>query len=210
VQYESGVRRVLLLHGEALFRVEKDPARPFLVQAGSVEVRAVGTAFNVRLADKSVEVLVTHGKVRVEDAVNRLSLVPATSPAGDAAVVQPEPEGVLVAGQRMVVKPAANAPTDDRPDVSIVTLAPEEIDQRLTWRIPHLEFGGMELAQAIALLNHYNRLQISLGDTSIARLRISGMFRADNPEGFVRIVEATFNLRADRTGEYEVVLRSAR
>ena len=39
---------------------------PFIVNAGGVEVRAVGTAFNVNLQSKSVAVLVTEGKVAVE------------------------------------------------------------------------------------------------------------------------------------------------
>jgi len=39
------------------------------------------------------------------------------------------------------------------------------------------------------------------------QLRISGIFRADNPEGFVRIVEASFELKAERRNENEIVLR---
>jgi transmembrane sensor len=63
VQYSASERRVKLTGGEAHFTVWKDKTRPFIVNAAGVEVRAVGTAFNVRLEAKSVEVLVTEGRV---------------------------------------------------------------------------------------------------------------------------------------------------
>jgi transmembrane sensor len=69
-----------------------------------------------------------------------------------------------------------------------------------------LEFEGTELAEAIALLNRHNRLQIALGDPALGRLRISGVFRADNPEGFVRIAEQALNLRVEFRRSGEVVL----
>jgi len=43
VQYETATRRVRLEFGEVLFEVAKDPKRPFVVQAGNIRVRAVGT-----------------------------------------------------------------------------------------------------------------------------------------------------------------------
>jgi transmembrane sensor len=65
VNYSTASRRVVLLAGEAHFDVVPDPARPFYVNAGGVDVRAVGTAFSVQLAPAEVAVLVTHGRVAV-------------------------------------------------------------------------------------------------------------------------------------------------
>ena len=61
VDYSGKERRVVLHDGEALFDVAKDPSRPFIVTAGDMEVRAVGTAFVVRLK----EVTVSEGTVDV-------------------------------------------------------------------------------------------------------------------------------------------------
>ena len=83
VQLTAAERRVTLARGEAHFAVAHDTARPFIVTAGGVKVRAVGTAFSVRLGDAGVEVLVTEGKVQVERvAPNALS---PDSAAGDPA-----------------------------------------------------------------------------------------------------------------------------
>src|SRR5271155_3294928 len=47
VRLTAEQRDVTLLDGQALFRVAKDKQRPFVVQAGDAQVRAVGTEFDV-------------------------------------------------------------------------------------------------------------------------------------------------------------------
>lgn len=59
-------RIVRLVSGEGLFKVAHDEQRPFIVIAGNTSVRAVGTAFNVRLrGPQQVEVTVTDGVVAI-------------------------------------------------------------------------------------------------------------------------------------------------
>jgi transmembrane sensor len=194
VQYTDAFRRVLLAKGEAHFRVAKNPARPFLVQAGSVEVAAIGTAFTVQLASREVEVVVTEGRVAVDRESHR-------APGALRSIEVPP---ILVnAGNRVVVNTAEDAISPPL----VKAMSEPEIEKRLAWRASLLEFEGMELGQAVVLMNRANRVQISLADRSIGALRVSGTFRADNPEGFVRIVESTFDLKTERRGEYEMVLR---
>ena len=66
IDFSSETRRVRLVRGEANFTVAKNPERPFVVNAGGVDVRAVGTVFNVRLAREAVEVVVSEGRVKLE------------------------------------------------------------------------------------------------------------------------------------------------
>ena len=65
VRLAPAERRVRLARGEAHVTVVRDATRPFVVEAGGVAARTVGTAFNVRLGAREVEVLVTEGKVSV-------------------------------------------------------------------------------------------------------------------------------------------------
>ena len=62
-----GTERTVELVGEAFFEVARDTAKPFVVHAGDLYTKALGTAFNVRAyADDSLtEVSLTHGKVEV-------------------------------------------------------------------------------------------------------------------------------------------------
>jgi transmembrane sensor len=80
---------------------------------------------------------------------------------------------------------------------------------RLAWRSPRLEFSGTPLIEAVALLNRHNRVQFTIEDPVLARLRVSGIFGATNTDAFVRLLEATFNVRAERGRENEIVLRRA-
>lgn len=67
VAYWGDARRVFLRRGQAFFEVAHDPARPFRVDAGEAEVRALGTRFDVRREAGGVAVTLLDGRVRVED-----------------------------------------------------------------------------------------------------------------------------------------------
>jgi transmembrane sensor len=65
VRYTRDQRNLRLLRGEALFTVEKDPKRPFIVDAGNVGVHAVGTRFDVYRRSQATDVSVIEGVVQL-------------------------------------------------------------------------------------------------------------------------------------------------
>jgi RNA polymerase sigma factor (sigma-70 family) len=87
VAFTAAKRRVKLVRGEANFIVEKNPARPFIVNAAGVDVRAVGTVFNVRLGRAAVEVVVSEGRVKVEPPAAAAEQGGAFVSVGQRAVV---------------------------------------------------------------------------------------------------------------------------
>lgn len=66
VDFSPGRRLVRLLDGEAWFQVERDLARPFVVDAAGGRTTALGTAFAVAKRGDGVRVSVTEHAVRVE------------------------------------------------------------------------------------------------------------------------------------------------
>jgi transmembrane sensor len=152
-------RRVRLAEGEAWFHVAKDPDRPFIVEAGRVRVRAVGTAFSVRRLDNGAEVLVSEGVV-------------------EAWLVGSERGKVRIgAGQKARVLEGAPA---------LIETAASEIDRKLAWRSEKIDLEGETLAEAIAEFNRFNRRKLVLTDAALAGRRLYGVFRADDPEAFAR------------------------
>jgi len=178
-------RRVQLVRGEANFQVAKNPTRPFIVSAGAVAVRAVGTAFDVRLQPEAVEVLVTEGRVRVNHAASGASLL--TTPAA----ISDEP--VLVAGQRAVVSTAATTAA-----ATVVALDPAEVGQATSWQSGRLEFVATPLASIVDEFNRYNRHKLVIADPRLAGRRFGGTFLAGDHEELVRVLEANFGVVAER------------
>lgn len=88
VAYEGGVRHVELARGEAFFDVKHDPAHPFIIDAGSGNVRVLGTAFSVERDGGNGRVMVARGKVRVQAGVRTVDLV-----RGQSVSFQPNSEG---------------------------------------------------------------------------------------------------------------------
>ena len=203
VTYTAAERRVRLTRGEAHFTVAKNPARPFRVEALGIAVRAVGTAFNVRLGDGEIEVLVTEGKVAVSEVErvvpNALSAAPSRSPAS-----APNPT-FLIANERalLVTTGPAAAPRIDR-------IAPEAARQALAWQGPSLVFHNTPLAAVASQFNRRNPVQIVLADPTLAALPVGGSFRPENVESFIRLLESGNEILVDRSDATRLVLRSAK
>jgi len=181
--------------------VAKDPARPFIVTAGGLQVRAVGTEFAVKLGQESTDLLVTEGKVSVARAAD----VPA--PAAAAAPAEPPPALALVPAGGLLVVPAAAAPA--AAPLEVQTPPAEEIEHRLAWRQPRVELSGTPLGVAVGVFNREAHVHLTVDDPDLAGLRMSGVFRADNVEGFVRLLQSNYGVKVERRGS-EIVLRHAR
>ena len=176
-------RHVDLQQGEAYFEAAKDPARPFVVAAGERRVVAVGTRFSVRRDGPDLRVVVTEGTVRLEsDPVDGRSRPAALLPAGSVAIARPD--GVLVRSMPL-----------------------QEAAQLVDWRSGVLFFRDTTLAEAATEFNRYNARKIVIADAAVGDLRIGGSFRWANAEGFVRLLEQGFPVRAEY-GRDRIVLHT--
>ena len=63
----AGSTREVYLNGEAFFNVAKDHTHPFIVHAGKMNIRVLGTAFNVKsyANDKNMETTLIRGAIEV-------------------------------------------------------------------------------------------------------------------------------------------------
>jgi transmembrane sensor len=166
-------RRVKLVRGEAFFDVAKDPARPFVVYANDKLVIAVGTQFAVRMKPEGLQVIVAEGRVRVDK----------TTVIGRA-----EPLAELVAG---------NVAMADRNMVRVQVQPIAEVEQALSWRAGYVVLSKTSLDAAVAEFNRYNRRQLVIEDPALAEIQVGGNFKADNIDGFVRLLEEGFHIRAE-------------
>ena len=190
IDFTAGVRRVRLVRGEAHFAVAKNPERPFVVEAGGITVLAVGTAFNVQLTSAAVEVVVAEGRVAVDREAEALS----------------KPKAAMVDARQRVVVPLREAGLVP----PAVTLSEAELTARLVWQPRMLDFTDVPLTNVVEELNRRNPVQLIPESAALRELRVNASIRSDNVEGFVRLLESSFDLRAEWRSETEIVLRRVR
>lgn len=185
-------RRVHLVEGEAHFSVAKDAARPFIVRADKISVRAVGTAFTVNLKSEAVSVLVTEGTVRLGQ----------NSAADQNASVPIDDLSHVVAGQQAIVTTPPNAAVT----WEVHEFTPAQVDVALSWQGLRLEFVEMPLADVVAEFNRYNVRKLVIDTPATGAILVGGNFRADNVDSFVRLLDLGFGVTAQPRGN-EIVLR---
>jgi len=195
--FTSGERRVRLLRGEAYFTVTKDPKRPFMVEAGKVTVRAVGTAFAVRLEADLIDVLVTEGTVQV-----------TSLPKAYSVDQHPDTSSALVkAGHRAVV---ANSSRSPREHLSVRAVSVAEIAQSLAWHEPMLELAGAPLREVVEAFARESGRRIEIADPALAEVRIGGRFPPQDVDGFVRVLEDIYGVKSERRPDGTLVLTASR
>lgn len=168
VRYRAAARDVYLKRGEATFQVAHDPTKPFIVHAGNVDVRAVGTRFAVRLDDGAVQVVVAEGTVEV----TRRSSDPRV-----AIRQQVARNGALVAmGDRVEAEP----------------LPAREVARRLAWSDGLLVFDGQTLATAASEVNRYAERPVVIDDPGLGARPLVGVFKAGDSEAFAKSAGAAF------------------
>jgi transmembrane sensor len=189
VLYDAEARSLELARGEAHFAVAHETVRPFRVVVGPLRVQALGTAFTIRRADATVDVVVTEGRVAVAHV--------STTVGGDLATVPLS----LSAGERVVIDIAALV-ADGASDV----VSPLPVLERGRWEAPRLVFSQTTLAEAVDHFNRHSRLQVEIGDASLRDRRLGGNFRADNAEAFIDLLVASGEARVERRSETHVIL----
>jgi transmembrane sensor len=186
--YSKERRRVTLVRGQAFFEVAKDATRPFVVTAGTREVVAVGTEFDVRLDERQLRVTLVQGKVRV---------LAASQPR---SVAKPPAEVSLNAGSAMTVL-EGGAELIERVD----TL------HALHWRegkLNYIIFDEERLADVVTEMNRYSPEQLLIADPRLEDRKVSGVFDSSAGRTVARALEAYGLARADMSSPHQIVLRS--
>jgi transmembrane sensor len=149
------LRHVKLDKGEAWFEVAKDARRPFVVESGPVRVRAVGTAFSVRVARAAAK---------------------CWSPK---AWSRPGPKDVDPAASRGRRRADVRQRRGGRHDPAPAAL---EINRHLAWRDGQIVLDGDGFGEAAAEFNRYNDRKIVIAGQGLADEKLVGWFRTNEPE----------------------------
>lgn len=187
-------RHVLLLSGEALFTVAKDPSRPFVVASDLATVSALGTQFNVHRLDDEMRVTVLEGRVSVASLSGR-------SAVNKGAIADP------VAAQS--VELSAGDAAELRPGAPIRKSVHVNTERTLAWTERRLIFDNEPLSVVVAEFNRYNPRQLVVEHAALGERRISAVFDADRPETLVRFLAQSGDIDVTEVSSSRVLIKPA-
>lgn len=179
VHYEKDRRAIELKQGEAMFSVEHDTSRPFVVQAGAGQVTVTGTRFDVRRDDDQTRVVVESGTVKVQ---------------GHAA----QPVVTLTAGMSTAV--------DSQGAVAVAyPVNPQELT---AWRTGKLIFNNASLGEVAREVSRYREKPLRVS-ASASDLRLTSVFKSNDTDALLKALPHILPvaLRTLPDGSQEIISR---
>lgn len=195
ILYTDTHRYLILDKGQAMFTVTPDRQRPFLVMAGEVSVRAIGTVFSVQKDLDLVKVAVVEGEVEV---ARYLDETPMVSPGQSAAQLN---RTVKERTQLDVGKSIAYATNIEQARVEKI-----DLEDVTAWQTGKLKYTNEPLKFAIAAVNRYYRKEIIIRDAAVESMGFTGTIFPDRIEEWLLSLEKVFPVELERVGDEKVIV----
>ena len=171
--YGETTREVKLI-GEAYFDVTKDAAHPFVIHTKAMDVKVIGTAFNVRAYpnEKQTETALIRGAIEVSfpgRPAEKLFLKPnekiTVANAAPASIVSQNP--------------SAQTTQDSEPIIVLSTIAYEPVDSAIietSWVRNKLVFRNKSFEELAQDMERWYNISFRFGDSSLMQRHLTGTF----------------------------------
>lgn len=168
VDLRADQRNVTLLRGRAWFDVSHDSQRPFTVHSEQLSTRVLGTAFAVDTTGAEQRVTVMRGRVEVRDEHS---------------------------GQAVTLTPGQQA---SRHAERLSGPLAVDSSRALAWQRGLLIFDRATLGEVVDSLQRMGHTPVLLLDDSLRQQRLSGTFRANDPQALLDALTSSLQLKTTR------------
>ncbi len=172
--------REVTITGEAFFDVKPNSKKPFIINAGDLQIRVVGTSFNVCAypETETVEVVVESGKVQV------------THKNTDPTVKNNEV--FLLPGEKSILF------NQSKKLEKLVNTDPNII----SWKTHDLVFNEVALGEVIHCLNKVYDINIQVKEPELNNLVLTAHFDKKPVDFILNVIRLTFNLNLSGENEH--------
>jgi transmembrane sensor len=181
-RFNDTSRIVKVANGEAAFAVKADAGRPFIVRAGDYEIRAIGTAFNVRERGGEIEVAVSEGEVAI---CSSTGTVLSTLAAGQLLRFPAESSGV------------------DFDALTPQVIAPAQVSE---WRMRVVTYENATVRDVIADFNRYFSQKLQVEGEALLDRRVTVRLQVEQREAAVQLLAALLEVEISRTAQGEALV----
>ena len=177
----TGATREVRLEGEAFFDVVKQPDRPFIVHTSGIDIKVLGTAFNVKSypEDKTVETTLYRGLVRVfretESEKKAIQLKP-----NEKLILAKEAAIPAQDLSKEVKSPSVKEVLNPGFTIAHIDSTKKESERFETaWIYSRLEFRGDSFEELARKLERWYNITIVFKDEKVKQLNFNGSFEKE-------------------------------
>jgi transmembrane sensor len=173
-------KREVTLEGEAYFDVAHDAQHPFIVHTTGIDIKVLGTAFNVRsyASDKTIETTLLRGSVEI---------IKKNDPASPRIILRPHEKMIFSKDKDSAIQdtdPKNNGP-DPESSISVVSVSKNKPDSSMSetsWVYNKLVFDGESFEEVAARLGRWYNTDIEIKTDQLKKLRLRGSFDRETIE----------------------------
>ncbi len=177
-QFKSTIREVSL-NGEAFFKVKKDATRPFVVHTSAIDVKVLGTSFNVKAYenDKIIETTLINGSVEINEK---------HAPTTTRIVLKPK-EKLVFSKSASSQKAGSKNPKDEliSPVFEVKTLPAGIADSAVgetSWVQNRLVFEGDSFEELAIKMERWFDVKMAFKNQKVMQYRLRGAFENETIE----------------------------
>ena len=174
-QFNDNIREVYL-DGEAFFEVTKDPNKPFIVHTSGMEVKVVGTSFNVKAYsdDKLIETSLLTGSIEVS-VKNR---------PNEKIILSPN-EKLIIKNHNAGVSANTEKEIGVKPEIAINKLKPDAKDSAFVetqWVEDKLVFRDKTFEEVATMMERWYNITIQINNDELKTTLLNGTFKDETIE----------------------------
>jgi transmembrane sensor len=202
IKYTASARIIELHRGEIHVDVAHDKSRPLSVITNGKVIQAVGTAFNVEIRNKLVELIVTEGKVLV--AENEINIVTDNVNIEEMAKRLPLNTMAISKGEKI------NLDLTGHVSEKATKVDALDVAASLSWRQGNLIFRGESLIEAMAEISRYTNIEFEISDDKeLKDIHVAGMFKTGDINGLLDVLSRNFRIKHEKINHNKVILTYA-
>ena len=188
----TGSTREVTLEGEAFFDVVKQTDRPFIVHTSGIDIKVLGTAFNVKSypEDKNVEATLYRGLIEVfrhnDSSKHAIQLGP------NHTLVLPK-QAAIAASNLSQDKPPSTEEIPIKPIITPIDSTKKESERIETaWVYSRLEFRDDSFEEVAKKLERWYNVSITFKDEKVKNLNVYGSFEDETVEEALAALKVAF------------------
>lgn len=185
----NGLRREVKLEGEAYFKVQTNPQKPFTVKAADLRILALGTSFNVKAypEDKTVVTTLIDGEVKIDGSATSKPFNMMLRPHDHVVYQKP-----VTDNEKQL--PAA-APGKSSAATPVATKAVDNTEIYTAWKDGNWIVDAQPLSEMAITMERKFNVQVIFQDEELKAYKFSGTFRQETLEQVLNILKLTAPLK---------------